>query len=84
MTETSVNSLAYAFYEYKGTSIGPNVLRYRELQNMTRKALAQEVGISKSYLSNIEKGRSLPSPSVLTKIAFTLDCTPNDLYNTNT
>lgn len=50
-------------------TIGDYLLRYREIYRITQKAMAQQLGISPQYLSDIEKNRRVPSEDLLIKIA---------------
>ena len=53
-------------------NIGLNVRKYRRLAKLSQIELAVEVGIDRSYLSEIENGRTNPSVSVLYAIADAL------------
>ncbi|MCH8156475.1 MAG: helix-turn-helix transcriptional regulator [Nitrospinae bacterium] len=59
---------------------GENPIRvWRGHLNMTQEQLAQKAGISKPYLSQIEKGKRTGKPEVLKSIATALDLTIDDL-----
>ena len=49
--------------------IGPAIRQLRQQQGLTLSDLAQQTGISVSYLSRLEKGRSVPSFTLLSKLA---------------
>lgn len=59
--------------------IGMTVRRLRLDREFTLQALADESGISKSYLGDIEKGRKNPTTDVLEAIAHALDVSPRRL-----
>ena len=48
--------------------IGPAIRQLRQQQGLSLSDLAQRTGISVSYLSRLEKGRSVPSFTVLNQI----------------
>jgi transcriptional regulator with XRE-family HTH domain len=48
--------------------IGPAIRQLRQQQGLTLSHLAQQSGISVSYLSRLEKGRSVPSFTLLSRI----------------
>lgn len=50
-------------------SIGDNIRKYRKIKNITQKELGETIGISNTYLSDIETGRTNPSIKTLKKIA---------------
>jgi aspartyl-tRNA synthetase len=50
-------------------SIGPKIRRLRDDQGFTRATLSNRTGISISYLSRLEKGLSVPSFTVLSRLA---------------
>ena len=49
--------------------IGPAIRQLRQQQGLTLSDLAQQTGISVSYLSRLEKGRSVPSFTLLHRLA---------------
>lgn len=59
--------------------IGLTVRRLRQDREFTLQALADESGISKSYLGDIEKGRKNPTTDVLEAIAHALNVPPRRL-----
>ncbi len=59
--------------------IGQTVRRLRLDHEFTLQALADESGVSKSYLGDIEKGRKNPTTDVLEAIAQALDVPPRRL-----
>ena len=54
-------------------SIGDNIRKYRKIKNITQKELGETIGISTTYLSDIETGRTNPSIKTLKKIAKGLE-----------
>ena len=54
-------------------SIGDNIHKYRKIRNLTQKELGETIGISNTYLSDIETGRTNPSIKTLKKIAKGLE-----------
>lgn len=54
-------------------SIGDNIRKYRKMKNITQKELGETIGISNTYLSDIETGRTNPSIKTLKKIAKGLE-----------
>lgn len=62
------------------TSLGEIIRRQRELAALPMRQLAQAVGISNPYLSQIERGLREPSEAVLDAIAESLATTADALY----
>lgn len=62
-------------------SIGRNISRMREKRGMNQVQLAQEVGITQSAISQIEKGIKNPSLQVGSEIARVLRCSIEDLVD---
>lgn len=54
-------------------TIGENIKRVRKEKRMTQKDLGEIIGISNTYLSDIEIGRTNPSIKTLKRIAKGLD-----------
>jgi transcriptional regulator with XRE-family HTH domain len=61
-------------------TLGSIIRRQRELAALPMRQLAQSVGISNPYLSQIERGLREPSEAVLDAIADSLDTTTEALY----
>ena len=53
--------------------IQQNVRKFRKQQNLTQEKLSELCGISTDYLSEIERGKKIPSLKRLIKIAETLN-----------
>ena len=63
--------------------IGKNIYRFRKNRGLTLSELAERAGISKSYLSNIERNiNQNPSIQVMEKIALVLGEDLNTLLET--
>ncbi|HCQ53213.1 MAG TPA: XRE family transcriptional regulator [Brevundimonas diminuta] len=58
---------------------GKNVRRVRVEQDVTLEALAHDVGLSYSYVGEIERGRRNPTLAVVERIASALRVDPLDL-----
>ena len=59
---------------------GANLHQLRTTHNMTQQALAQRIGIIRqAYISNLEAGRKLPSPSLIVRIADVFGVTVDQL-----
>lgn len=54
-------------------TIGENIKRVRKEKRMTQKDLGEIIGISNTYLSDIEIGRTNPSIKTLKRIAKGLE-----------
>lgn len=61
-------------------TLGSIIRRQRELAALPMRQLADAVGISNPYLSQIERGLREPSEAVLDAIAQSLDTTADALY----
>jgi len=59
--------------------VGVNIKRMREGQNLTLRALAKKLGISASFLSQVESGKASPSLSTLKAISDALSTTIGSL-----
>lgn len=55
-----------------GFEVGNNIRKRRQYKEYTQRELANKVGISQSYISQIENG-SMPPRELLVKIASVLD-----------
>lgn len=60
----------------------PTVLRrHRDAAGLSQQELADQVGISKSYISSLELGYRAPSLNLLVKIAQTLEVNPGRMVD---
>ena len=62
------------------SGIGPRLREARERKNMTVRGLARYVGVSPSLVSQIERGRVMPSVGTLYSIANELGLVVDDLF----
>ena len=60
--------------------IGLNIRKYRKLNGMSQKYLADKIGLSPQGLLKIEKGRVSPRGRTIEKVVETLCVTPNQLF----
>lgn len=60
-------------------TIGDNIRKYRKKKNLTQKELGDILGISNTYLSDMEIGRTNPSIKTLKRIAKGLEISYVDL-----
>lgn len=58
---------------------GGALKRWREKRGLTQEALAHEAGITTSYASQVERGKKVPSLTVVLKFCRALECTPGEL-----
>jgi transcriptional regulator with XRE-family HTH domain len=63
----------------EGEMFGEALKRWREKRGLTQEALAHEAGITTSYASQVERGRKVPSLTVILKLCRALDCAPGEL-----
>ena len=61
-------------------SFGTRLRERREELGLTRAALAEELGVSPSAISNYENDRSSPKEEILLRLFDALQVAPNDLY----
>src|SRR5436305_11275336 len=64
----------------KVSNIGPKLRQAREYKNMSVRGLARYVGVSPSLVSQIERGRVMPSVGTLYSIANELGLVVDDLF----
>ena len=58
---------------------GENVRRHRKLRGMTQEQLAHEVGMERSYISDLERGQRNPTVKALGRLAEALHVPPQAL-----
>ncbi|HDX9588388.1 TPA: helix-turn-helix transcriptional regulator [Bacillus pseudomycoides] len=64
--------------------LGKNIYQFRKKRGLTLSELAERAGVSKSYLSNIERNINRnPSIHVMEKISLVLEVNLNVLLETN-
>lgn len=57
--------------------VGDRIKRRRKAAGLTQEALAERIGLSKNHLSNIERGRYLPTIETMLLICDALGQTPD-------
>lgn len=60
-------------------SIGDEIRRCRHIKGITQDELAEKIGISRNYISDLENNRYMPSVKTLSKIAIVLQMDLNFL-----
>lgn len=60
-------------------SIGDEIKRKRSEKNLTQDKLAEKIGVSRNYISDLENDRYVPSVKTLSKIASVLQMDLNFL-----
>ncbi|WP_159190798.1 helix-turn-helix domain-containing protein, partial [Escherichia coli] len=60
-----------------------NLRRIRNAKGLSQDDLAYEAGISRSYLSQLEKGVFYASLKIIEKLAATLEVEPAEFLNTH-
>ncbi len=63
--------------DYK--EVGRRIARERKKNSLTQEQLAEKIGMSGNYISNIENRYSIPSLETLVKICSALNVTPDYL-----
>ncbi len=63
--------------------VSKNIKHYRKIANLTQLKLSVITEISKDYISEIERGKTLPSLKRLEKIANALNIEPYKLLKNN-
>jgi XRE family transcriptional regulator, regulator of sulfur utilization len=58
---------------------GEALKRWRLKRGLTQEALAHEASITTTYASLVERGRKVPSLTVILKLCRALDCSPGEL-----
>ncbi|MBW2030461.1 MAG: helix-turn-helix domain-containing protein [Deltaproteobacteria bacterium] len=61
--------------------IQKKIKEYRKERGLTLRQLAERVGCTHSYISQVEKGLTVPSLSMIGKLASALDVSVVDLFN---
>lgn len=59
--------------------LGDNLKKIRVSKNIAQTELAETLGIDKSFLSNIENGKTNPTLSTITSLAKALGVSANEL-----
>ena len=71
---TQEKSRHHAFWRLK---------RLREIKGLTLEELEERTGLTKSYLSKVERGLSVPSVAMALKLAGAFDVNVDDLFGVN-
>ncbi len=61
--------------------IGENIRRLREEAGLTQRELAKKAGVSHSYISEVERGSTVPSVRLIEKIAKALGVRPTAIID---
>ncbi len=59
--------------------LGENLKNIRTEKNITQTKLAETLGVDKSFVSNIENGKTNPTLSTITNLAQALGVSTNEL-----
>ena len=59
--------------------LGENLRKIRTKKDITQTGLAETLGVDKSFISNIENGKTNPTLSTITNLAQTLGVSTNEL-----
>ncbi|MEQ1561361.1 MAG: helix-turn-helix transcriptional regulator [Nitrospira sp.] len=59
--------------------LGENLKKIRTKKNITQTELVKTLGVDKSFVSNIENGKTNPTLSTITNLAQTLGVSTNEL-----
>jgi transcriptional regulator with XRE-family HTH domain len=62
--------------------IGNRIVFLRKAKGLSQQKFADDAGLERSHLTNIEKGNKNISLSTLEKILNALDVDPNEFFNT--
>ena len=62
------------------STVGDNILKYRKINGISQKYLAETIGITSQGLLKIEKGQVSPKADTLEKIISVMSITPNQLF----
>ena len=60
------------------TQVGKRIARCRKAQGLTQATLSELAEISPTYMSSIERAKSIPSTEVIMRLAAALDTTPDE------
>lgn len=62
-------------------NIGDNIKKIRKDRNMTQKDFASKIGVSRSYLGDLENNRKSPSADTITKLSKNIGVSQEYLFN---
>lgn len=60
--------------------VGKRIKEYRNQRGFTQQYFSELVGLTPSYFSDIERGKSFPSPEKFVAIANALGCSADQLF----
>lgn len=60
--------------------LGENLKQIRTNKNITQMEIAEKLGVNKSFISNIENGKTNPTLSTITSLATALGVSTNELF----
>jgi len=60
--------------------IGQRIKEYRLKKDLTQSQLSEIIGIDAKYMSNIERGRNMPNPNILSNLAEAFGVEIKDLF----
>jgi len=63
----------------ESTKLGNNLKRIREAKKMSQGDVMRKMGCSRSYVSNIENGKTNPTLETISKLATVLDVNTTEL-----
>lgn len=61
--------------------IGARIRKYREMQGISQKEMAQRIGVSNSRVSNWEQGINRPGADILAEICKALNVSPSEMLD---
>ena len=61
--------------------LGDRIRELREAKSFSQQDLADRAGMTRPYLSNLERGQSSPTVDLIVRIAKALDQTPSELLD---
>jgi DNA-binding XRE family transcriptional regulator len=62
------------------THLRNRIADHREALSMTQEELAGEMGVTRTTLSRWETDMHMPSPAMISQLAWVLGCRPDDIY----
>ena len=61
-------------------AFGKNLSAYRKSRGLTQKSLGERTGVSRTYISRLERGRGNPTFTTVMRLAKTLDIDAGFLF----
>ena len=61
-------------------AFGKNLSAYRKSRGLTQKSLGERTGVSRTYISRVERGRGNPTFATVMRLAKTLDIDAGFLF----